>query len=62
LNAIRYAGFKDVKIMDEAVFPLSYIVSDETAFIFKNKMNLSEKQLKDLEDVVVSINVSAIKQ
>ena len=62
LNAIRYAGFKDVKIMDEAVFPLSYIVSDETAFIFKNKMNLSEKQLKDLEDVVVSIKVSAIKQ
>lgn len=62
LNAIRYAGFKDVKIMDEAVFPLSCIVSDETAFIFKNKMNLSEKQLKDLEDVVVSIKVSAIKQ
>ena len=62
LNAIRYAGFKDVKIMDEAVFPLSYIVSDETAFIFKNKMNLSEKQLKNLENAVVSIKVSAIKQ
>ena len=62
LNIIRDAGFKDIKIMDEAVFPLNLIVSDETAFIFKNKMSLSEKQLKDLEDVVVSIKVSAIKQ
>jgi arsenite methyltransferase len=62
LNSIRQAGFKDVKIMDEAVFPLSYIVSDETAILFKNKMNLSEEQLKDLENTVVSIKVSAIKQ
>jgi arsenite methyltransferase len=61
LNSIRHAGFKDVKIMDEAVFPLSYIVSDDTAYIFKNKMNLSEKQLVELENTVVSIKVSALK-
>jgi arsenite methyltransferase len=62
LDAIKYAGFEEINIMDEAVFPLNYIVSDETAFIFKNKMNLSAAQLKDLESSVLSIKVSAIKQ
>ncbi|MEI7615289.1 MAG: methyltransferase domain-containing protein, partial [Actinomycetota bacterium] len=61
LNAIRDAGFKDVIIVDESVFPLDYIVSNETAFIFKNKLDLSEKQIEDLENDVVSIKVSAIK-
>lgn len=62
LNAISFAGFKDIRIMDETVFPLSYILSDETVFIFKNKMNLSEKQIKGLEDTVLSIKVSAVKE
>jgi len=61
LNAISNAGFKDVIIVDESVFPLDYIISNETAFIFKNKLNLSEKQIKDLENDVVSIKVSALK-
>jgi len=61
LNSIRNAGFKDVIIMEESVFPLNYIVSDETAFIFKNKLDLSEKQIEDLENDVVSVKVSALK-
>lgn len=61
LNAIKYAGFKDVKIMDEAVFPLNYIIGDETALIFKNKLNLSENQIKDVENSVASIKVYALK-
>lgn len=61
LNAIKYAGFKDVKIMDEAVFPLNYIIGDETALIVKNKLNLSENQIKDVENSVASIKVYALK-
>jgi len=38
------------------------LLGDETALIIKNKLNLSEKQIKDLETTVVSIKVSAIKQ
>ena len=62
LNSIESAGFSNVKINEETNFPLDYILGDKTAFIVKNKLNLSEKQIKDLENTVVSIKVSAIKQ
>ena len=62
LNSIESAGFSNVKINEETNFPLDYILGDKTAFIVKNKLNLSEKQIKDLENTVVSIKVSAMKQ
>ena len=62
LNSIESAGFSNVKINEETNFPLDYILGDKTAFIVKNKLNLSEKQIKDLENTVASIKVSAIKQ
>ncbi len=61
LSSIKSAGFKDVKIMDETVFPLNYIIGDETALIVKNKLNLSEKQIKDVENSIASIKVYALK-
>jgi SAM-dependent methyltransferase len=61
LNAIKKAGFTDIKIIDEASFPLKYIVSDDTATIIKNDLNLSENQVKNLEDSILSIKVCAIK-
>ncbi|MBE3093466.1 MAG: methyltransferase domain-containing protein, partial [Actinobacteria bacterium] len=51
LNAIKKAGFRDVKIIDEVNFPLTYIVSGDTAAIVK----------KDLEDSILSIKVYASK-
>src|SRR5665811_568652 len=38
LNAIKKAGFRDVKIIDEVNFPLNYIVSGDTAAIVKNDL------------------------
>jgi SAM-dependent methyltransferase len=61
LNAIKKAGFTDIKIIDDASFPLKYIVSDDTATIIKNDLNLSENQVKNLEDSILSIKVCAIK-
>ncbi len=61
LNAIRKAGFTDVKIMDAVNFPLNYIISDDTAAIVKNDLSLSENQAKDLTDSVLSIKVYALK-
>ena len=62
LSSIRSAGFSDIKVNEETNFPLDFIFSDDTALIIKNKLNLSEKGRKDLEETVLSIKVSAIKK
>jgi SAM-dependent methyltransferase len=51
INAIKKAGFRDVKIIDEVNFPLNYIISDDIAATVKN----------DLEDSILSIKVYASK-
>ena len=61
LNAIKKAGFKDVEIMDEVNFPLENIVSDDIAAMVKNDLNLSDNQVKDLADSILSIKVYALK-
>ena len=61
LKAIKKAGFRDVKIIDEVNFPLKYIVSDDTAAVVKNELSLSENQARDLEDSILSIKVYASK-
>jgi arsenite methyltransferase len=61
LNAIKKAGFTDIKIMDAVNFPLNYIISDDSAAIVKNNLNLSENQARDLENSVLSIKVYALK-
>ena len=61
LDAIKKAGFRDVKIIDEVNFPLKYIISDDTAAVVKNELSLSEDQAKNLEDSILSIKVYALK-
>ena len=61
LDAIRKAGFTSVKITDEISFSLQYIVSDSTAAIFSNDLNLSKNQVKGLEDSILSVKVYAVK-
>ena len=62
LEAIRKAGFTDVKILEETDFPINYIVSDNSAVIIKNDLNLDKDEVKDLEESVLSIKVSAFKK
>ncbi len=62
LGAVSKAGFTDVKILDETNFPINYIVSDDTAVIIKNDLNLDKDEVKDLEESVLSIKVSAFKK
>lgn len=62
LEAIRKAGFTDVKILEETDFPINYIVSDNSAVIIKNDLNLDKDEVKDLEESVLSIKVSALKK
>ncbi len=43
------------------IFPLNYIVSDDIAAIVKNNLSLSDNQVKDLADSILSIKVYALK-
>jgi len=62
LDTVSKAGFTDVKILDETDFPINYIVSDDSAVIIKNDLNLDKDEVKDLEESVLSIKVSAFKK
>ncbi len=61
IKTIREVGFRDVRIVDEAVFPIECITNDPTAKVLINRMNLSEDKLKDTADSVVSVKVQGIK-
>jgi ubiquinone/menaquinone biosynthesis C-methylase UbiE len=61
IETIRETGFQEVKVIDEAVFPVEYITNDPRAKAIINKMNLSEDKVKDTANSVVSIKVQGIK-
>jgi SAM-dependent methyltransferase len=61
LDAIRRAGFTDVKVLDEKTYPLEYIVSEEVFDEALGKLKISQEELKATAESVVSIKVSAVK-
>jgi arsenite methyltransferase len=61
-EAIKGAGFQEVKILDETMFPIDCIANDPTGKVIIDKMSLSEEKIKDIAHSVVSINVTALKR
>jgi len=61
LDEINKAGFADIKIIDESVFPVDYIVNDPTAQAVINKIGVSVDEINDMARSVVSIKVHAVK-
>ena len=61
LAVIKAAGFQDVRIMDEAVFPIEFLADDPAAKAMINKMDLSAEAVKDAASSVASIKVQGIK-
>ena len=61
LSAIKIAGFTGIEVLDEANFPVNYIVSDDTATIIKDDLNLAREKTDEVEKSILSIKVSAIK-
>jgi len=64
LGTIKKVGFKDVRILDEAKFPIKFMLNDYPA-LFRSygvaKDSPTVKSLDGISDSVESINVSAIK-
>jgi len=61
IGAIREAGFREVKVIDETSCPIEYIANDPTAKAIINKMNASTGKLEEIGNSVVSINVQGKK-
>jgi len=61
ISAVEKAGFKEVKIIDEAIFPVDFMANDPTVKGLMDKHNFSQKDLEDLANSISSIKLSAVK-
>ena len=61
LDAVKSAGFADVKIIDEASFPVELMANDPTAKALMKNLNLTEEIMRGLAHSVVSLKVSVVK-
>ncbi|MCX6665018.1 MAG: arsenite methyltransferase [Euryarchaeota archaeon] len=61
LKTIKESGFHDIQVMEETVFPLELMANDSAAHEIIDKMNVTTQKLKNIENMVVSIKVKAVK-
>jgi len=61
LDTITEAGFKQVQVLDEAIFPIDGMVNDPSAQAVIKKLKMSAGEIKDTVNSVASIKVSGIK-
>jgi arsenite methyltransferase len=61
LRAIEEAGFKQVQIVDETVFPADNLTDDETVQKLGETLEIGKEQLRDLASSIASVKVSAVK-
>ncbi len=58
---MRKAGFQEVKVIDEKTYPLEYIISESTLKEAIKMANMTEEEVKEAANIVVSVKVSAVK-
>jgi len=61
LELIRKAGFRNVKVIDEKTYPLEYIISESTLKEAIKMASMTEKEVKEAANILVSVKVSAVK-
>jgi arsenite methyltransferase len=62
LGAIRAAGFAEVKVLDETVFPTDLIADDPTVKAVIEEAHITPAQIEKVASSIVSIKVSALKK
>ena len=62
IEQMRKAGFKEVNILQEKVYPLEYIISEPDTKETIDKLGLTLEQAKEAANSIVSISVSALKE
>jgi hypothetical protein len=61
LEAISKAGFTNISIDKETSFPIELMLHDPIAQKIVKENNLTQKEIKDIADSIVSISISATK-
>jgi ubiquinone/menaquinone biosynthesis C-methylase UbiE len=62
LKAIKAAGFSQVKVVEESVFPLESMANHPTAREIMDNLKITSEQVKDLSGSIASIKVSGVKR
>ncbi len=62
LQAIKAAGFQEVKVVDETVFPIDFISNDPTVQAIITESHITPAQIKKIASSVVSIKVSGFRK
>ncbi len=62
LELMRKTGFQKVTVIDEKTYPLEYIISESTLKDIIKMENMTEEEIKQAANIVVSVKVSAIKK
>jgi len=61
LDKIRAAGFLDVNIVDETIFPIDLLISDVDAATSMSMRQMSHNEIQKLAQAIRSVKVAAIK-
>jgi hypothetical protein len=61
LEKVNAAGFGRIEVIQEKVFPISSMLNDPTAQAVIRDLELTQEDLKGLDDSVVSLEFTAIK-
>ena len=61
LEAIKKAGFGDIRVVAEEVFPTEFILSDPTAQVIMENKAITSEMAGDFASSIISVKVSAIK-
>ncbi len=61
LKAVKAAGFREVKILQETAFPIDCMANDPNALAIIKDAGLSLQKVKEASDSVLSIKVSAVR-
>jgi SAM-dependent methyltransferase len=61
LKAVKAAGFRQVKILQETAFPIDCVANDPTAVAIAKGAGVSLAQMRDTASSVLSIKVSGVK-
>ena len=61
LGAIAQAGFQEVRIIDETLFPIDCMANDPTARVIINELKITKEDIKNIENSVASLKVQGIK-
>jgi arsenite methyltransferase len=62
LKTIREAGFEDVQVVEESIFPIECMANDPTARAIVKDVALTPERIKEVEHSVASIKVRGVKR